>query len=71
MGIGILVFGVFYWATWRIILPKLGQYELVPAKQVLQDGTVVTIVRVDWQTRQAPLTVFCPVLSQGIELRFC
>ena len=47
MGIGVLFFGVFYWATWRIILPNLGKYELVPEKQILEDGTVVMIVRPD------------------------
>ncbi|KIK81323.1 hypothetical protein PAXRUDRAFT_832930 [Paxillus rubicundulus Ve08.2h10] len=42
VGIGVLVFGVLYWATWRIILPKVFGYELVPHKNVLEDGTVVT-----------------------------
>jgi L-type amino acid transporter 9 len=54
-GIGVLLFGIFYWAVWRIILPKLGKYELVPVKETLEDGTVVTIVRVDLNVFKAPL----------------
>ncbi|KIJ12536.1 hypothetical protein PAXINDRAFT_117997 [Paxillus involutus ATCC 200175] len=42
VGIGVLGFGVLYWAAWRIILPKVFGYELVPRKDVLEDGTVVT-----------------------------
>jgi hypothetical protein len=44
VGIGIMFFGVFYWAVWRIVLPKLGNYKLVREKESLEDGTVVTIV---------------------------
>ena len=36
--------GVVYWAVWRILLPKLFGYTLVPRKQVLEDGTVVNVV---------------------------
>ena len=36
--------GVFYWAGWRIVLPKVFGYHLVPKKEVLADGTVVTVV---------------------------
>ncbi|KAJ8514783.1 hypothetical protein ONZ45_g7728 [Pleurotus djamor] len=43
VGIGIMWLGVFYWATWRVILPKVFGYELVPRKEVLEDGTVVTL----------------------------
>ncbi|KAF8835791.1 amino acid transporter [Paxillus ammoniavirescens] len=43
VGIGVLGFGVLYWAAWRIILPKVFGYELVPRKDVLEDGTVVTL----------------------------
>ena len=46
VGIAIMAFSVFYWAVWRIILPKLGRYKLVPEKERLEDGTVVTIVGV-------------------------
>jgi hypothetical protein len=38
--------GVLYWAAWRIILPKVFGYELVPRKERLDDGTVVTVVSV-------------------------
>ncbi|KAF8230251.1 hypothetical protein L208DRAFT_127989 [Tricholoma matsutake] len=44
VGICIMFFGVFYWAVWRIMLPKLGKYRLIPEKEILKDGTVVTIV---------------------------
>jgi len=43
VGIAIMVFGVIYWAVWRVILPKIYGYELVPKKVVLDDGTVVNI----------------------------
>jgi len=43
VGIGIMCFAALYWAAWRIILPKLGNYKLVPGKDTLDDGTVVTI----------------------------
>ena len=36
--------GVFYWAGWRIVLPKVFGYHLIPKKEVLSDGTVVTVV---------------------------
>lgn len=40
-----MIFGVFYWTVWRIILPKVFRYKLVPNKTVLDDGTVVNVVR--------------------------
>ena len=43
VGIGIMFFGVFYWAAWRVIPQWLG-YEFVPRKEKLSDGTVVTLV---------------------------
>jgi len=36
--------GVLYWVTWRILLPKVFEYELVPRKERLADGTMVTLV---------------------------
>ncbi|KAF9239123.1 amino acid transporter [Melanogaster broomeanus] len=45
VGIGVMVFGVLYWAGWRILLPKVFGYELVPRKQALDDGTFVTLCR--------------------------
>ena len=38
--------GAAYWAGWRVLLPKVFGYELVPRKETLEDGTVVTLVRV-------------------------
>lgn len=40
-----MFFGVGYWAVWRILLPKAFGYELVPYKETLEDGTVMTLVR--------------------------
>jgi solute carrier family 7 (L-type amino acid transporter), member 9/15 len=37
--------GIIYWAVWRVVLPKIFGYELVPNKVVLDDGTVVNVVR--------------------------
>ncbi|KAF8816854.1 high affinity methionine permease [Phlegmacium glaucopus] len=43
VGIAIMLIGVLYWAVWRVILPKVFGYELVPNKVVLDDGTVVNV----------------------------
>ncbi|KAF9052140.1 amino acid transporter [Panaeolus papilionaceus] len=43
VGIGILCFGVFYWFAWRVLLPKVFNYTLVPHKVTLKDGTVVNV----------------------------
>ena len=45
VGIAIIGLGVIYWAVWRIVLPKIFGYELVPTKVVLGDGTIVNVVR--------------------------
>lgn len=45
VGIGVMFFAVGYWAMWRVLLPKVFGYELVPRKETLKDGTVVTLVR--------------------------
>ncbi|OBZ67883.1 High-affinity methionine permease [Grifola frondosa] len=42
VGIAVMAFGVLYWAAWRIVPGWFG-YELVPRKETLQDGTVVTL----------------------------
>ena len=44
VGIGVLAAGILYWAVWRIVLPLVFGYELYPTKEVLSDGTVVTVV---------------------------
>jgi len=43
VGIGVMAFGIFYWAVWRVILPRVFKYEPVPVKETLSDGTVVTV----------------------------
>ena len=40
-----MTLGIIYWAVWRVVLPKIFGYELVPNKVVLDDGTVVNVVR--------------------------
>ena len=40
-----MICGIIYWAIWRIVLPKIFGYKLVPTKVVLEDGTFVNIVR--------------------------
>lgn len=44
VGIGIMLLGVVYWAVWRVVLPRVFGYNLVPRKEKLHDGTVVTLV---------------------------
>lgn len=44
VGIGIMFLGVVYWAVWRVMLPHIFGYKLVPGKDTLSDGTVVTVV---------------------------
>lgn len=46
VGIGIMFAGVLYWAAWRILMPKVFGYELLPRKETLDDGTVVTVVSI-------------------------
>jgi len=36
---------VLYWAVWKLVLPYVFRFRLVPRKEVLEDGTVVTLVR--------------------------
>ncbi|THH29072.1 hypothetical protein EUX98_g5112 [Antrodiella citrinella] len=43
IGIAVLATGVLYWAGWRVLLPKVFGYELVPRKEKLADGTVITL----------------------------
>jgi len=43
VGIAIIGLGVIYWAVWRIVLPKIFGYELIPTKVVLGDGTIVNV----------------------------
>lgn len=41
-----MVVGIMYWVAWRIVLPRVLGYKLVPRKEALPDGTVVTLVSV-------------------------
>ncbi|KAH9012555.1 amino acid transporter [Lactarius hengduanensis] len=43
IGILVPIVGVLYWAVWKIVLPYLFRFRLVPRKEVLKDGTVVTL----------------------------
>ncbi|KAG2055913.1 amino acid transporter [Suillus hirtellus] len=43
VGIAIMLAGVLYWAVWRIVLPKVFGYKLVPRKEKLDDGTIVAV----------------------------
>ncbi|KAL6306435.1 high affinity methionine permease [Sparassis latifolia] len=42
VGIGVMLFGVFYWAMWRVV-PRWFGYKFVPRKDTLADGTVLTL----------------------------
>lgn len=53
VGIGVMLGAVGYWAVWRIVLPKVFGYQLVQHKDILTDGTVVTLVRP--RTKEATL----------------
>ena len=44
VGIAVMIFGVYYWAVWELVLPYVFKFRLVPRKEVLEDGTVVTLV---------------------------
>ena len=44
IGIAVIVFGVFYWTIWQLALSYAFKFRLVPRKEVLKDGTVVTLV---------------------------
>ena len=41
-----MVAGLVYWTVWRVVLPYVFKYELVPEKDTLDDGTVVTVVSI-------------------------
>ncbi|KAI0278429.1 amino acid permease-domain-containing protein [Russula aff. rugulosa BPL654] len=43
VGIAVMMFGVLYWAIWKLVLPYVFKFRLVPRKEVLKDGTVVTL----------------------------
>ncbi|KAI0294037.1 amino acid transporter [Multifurca ochricompacta] len=43
IGIAVMVVGVLYWAVWQLVLPHVFKFRLVPRKETLGDGTVVTV----------------------------
>jgi len=38
IGIAVMSFGVLYWAVWKLVLPYVFKFHLVPRKEVLKDG---------------------------------
>ncbi|KAI0526527.1 methionine permease [Xylaria bambusicola] len=44
VGVGIILFGIIYWLTWTIILPRLGGYRLEEKEDILDDGTTITVL---------------------------
>ena len=44
VAIGVMVFAVTVWFFWRIVFPRVFGYKLVRTKEILSDGTVVTVV---------------------------
>ena len=44
IGIAVSFIGALYWATWKLVLQYVFGFRLVPRKEVLKDGTVVTLV---------------------------
>jgi L-type amino acid transporter 9 len=46
IGIAVMMFGVLYWAVWKLMLPYVFKFRLVPRKVLLQDGTVVVLVSI-------------------------
>ena len=44
IGIAVIAFGVLYWAVWQLVLPYVFKFRLVPRKEILEDGTVITLV---------------------------
>lgn len=43
IGIAVLLLGVVYWVVWRVVLPWVGGYRLVPVHGELGDGTRVVV----------------------------
>ncbi|KAL7274661.1 hypothetical protein RUND412_002424 [Rhizina undulata] len=41
VGVGVLILGVVYWVFWKIVLPRLGGYEIVAERKILEDGAEV------------------------------
>ncbi|KAI0294040.1 amino acid transporter [Multifurca ochricompacta] len=43
IGIAVMVVGMLYWAVWKLAFPYIFGFCLVPRKETLPDGTVVTL----------------------------
>jgi amino acid transporter len=43
VGIAVLFSGFVYWLIWRVVLPKVQKFRWVEGKDILTDGTVVTV----------------------------
>jgi len=63
-----MVLGVIYWAVWRVVLPKISGYELVPNKVVFNDGTVVNVVRSFFYHSFGCMTDHPPFFSKNYSL---
>ncbi len=59
-----MAFGVLYWGVWRIVLPKVFGYALVPRKETLDDGTVITLVRLRSTRAVSYLLSVCSFLAR-------
>jgi len=56
VGIAIMLFGVCYWAVWRLLLPWILGREMKWTKETLSDGTVLNLVRVTISTFSVQIT---------------
>ncbi|KAK4195025.1 putative low-affinity methionine permease [Triangularia verruculosa] len=53
VGMSVLLLAFLYWLVLAVVLPKLGNYRLEEAVEVLQDGTIITkLVRVPEEESQ-------------------
>jgi hypothetical protein len=51
-----MLFGVLYWYSWTVLLPKWKRYRLEEEIRILDDGTTVTnIVKVPIRQAKAPV----------------
>lgn len=45
VGVAVLILGVVYWAFWKVVLPRIGGYEVVAERTILEDGAEVVRYR--------------------------
>jgi solute carrier family 7 (L-type amino acid transporter), member 9/15 len=67
IGIAILAGGALYWTTWKLVLPHVFGFRLVQTKEVLKDGTVVTLVRQPDVDRIPNLIFFSQFSRENVE----